>query len=49
MEHQLKLHSEALQQRVDDLEKEVTILQNQKKNIEQVSLFLKKLIYYRKF
>jgi hypothetical protein len=36
MEHQLKLHSESLQSKIDDLEKENSDLQNKNKSLVEV-------------
>jgi hypothetical protein len=36
MEHQLKLHSESLQSKIDDLEKENSDLQNKNKSFVEV-------------
>jgi hypothetical protein len=48
MEHQLKLHSESLQMRIDELEKENTEIMNKNQTINEVSLKLIHFYFYRK-
>ncbi len=49
MEHQLKLHSESLQLRIDELEKELNESSNKNQSITDVIGILLFLIFYKFF